>query len=187
MSRLVTWIVALAVIVAAGVVIALGPEDETSQAPFETVVALGQHGTGRDIAVTFDDVRAARVVEAESGEWTGETEGVWIAVDLTATSLLDQSAIHGWLVVDEFIFDGSTRAEENGLEGAVLSAGLPEAGTLLFEVPQELLETASGARILVAFGSDWRLDSAISLPVDLTTLDVEGSYVVAPPVRVPLT
>ena len=186
MNRLVTWVVALAVIVAAGVVIALGPEDETSQAPFETVVALGQPGTGRDIAVTFDDVRAVTLVEAESGDWTGETEGVWIAVDLTATSLLDQSGMHGWLVVDDYIFDASTRAESNGMEERVLSAGLPERGTLLFEVPRNLLDTASGARILVASGSDWRLDSAITLPVDLTSLDVESTYVFAAPTRVPL-
>lgn len=187
MNRLVTWIVALAVIVAAGVVIALGPQEETSQAPFETVVTLGQLGTGRDIAVTFDEVRAVSVVEAESGDWTGETEGVWIAVDLTATSLTDQSGMHGWLVVDDYIFDASTRAESNGMEGWVLSAGLPEQGTLLFEVPRDLLETASGARILVASGADWRLDSAISLPVDLTTLAVESNYVFAPPTRVPLS
>lgn len=184
--RLVTWIAALGVIVAAGVVIALGPEEETSQSPFETAVALGEHGVGRDIEVTFESITAAQVVSTEFGDWVGETEGVWIAVELTATSVLDRSSVYGWLLVDDHIWDGSTRGDSDAMEGHGISAGLPETGTLLFEVPRELLETATNARILVANTSDWRLDSAISIAVDLTSLTVQDEHVFPAPTRVPL-
>lgn len=175
----------LALVVAAGVVHAAAPPEELRQAPFEVSVPLGQAGGGRNIEVTFTDVRLADRVEAQDAfePWVGETTGTWVVVDLTAQAVVAPAGVRTWLLVDGLIISGSTRPGAVSLEGALIAPGLPVAGAVLFEIPDSVVD-ATSARVLVGTNGDWRLDSAIALTVNPAELDHERVVPILPYERV---
>lgn len=184
-ARILPWVVAVALLVGAGVVVALEPSEQLAQGPFVVDVGLGEQGTGRTIEATIHDVRVAERVELETSDgWTGATEGVWVVADVTAQSLLDSAGVQGFLLVGDNEFRGSERLDTEGLESAVLSPGIPVTGTLVFEIPRELLAQAHSARVMVGLSPDWRLDSIIATTVDLSSLTVATSTPASPVERV---
>ena len=174
--------IGLALMVAAGVVVAAEPVEEVRQAPLEVAVKLGERGVGRNVDVTFTDVRLADTVTTEDSytPWTGTTEGTWVVVDLVASTVIEPQGIQSWLLIDDLLIDGSSRADLGGLENGVLSPGLHTSGSILFEIPNDVLD-AKSARVVVGVSSDWRLDSAIALTFDLSALSNEGDVSIARP------
>ncbi len=183
-ARVLPWIIAAALLVGAGLVVALEPSEQLAQGPFVVDVSLGEQGIGRNIEATIHDVRVAGRVELTSDGWTGATEGVWVVADVTAQSLLDSAGVQGFLLVGDDEFRGSERLDTDGLESAVLSPGIPVTGTLVFEIPRELLAQAHSARVMVGLSPDWRLDSIIATTVDLSSLTVAASTSVSPVERI---
>lgn len=184
MRRTVAWALAVGILLLAGVVVALQPREQLIQGPFSVDVALEQEGTGRNIAATFHSIALAEVVEPDSfSEWRGESEGVWVVVDATVASRVDNTILNSFLLIGDDVYRGSERSED-GLESWSLSPGLPVRGTILFEVSPEVLESATSARIMVGARSDWRLDSVIATTVDLSSLVVEDTLLIAPVERI---
>lgn len=184
-TRVVPWIIAGALLVGAGVVVALEPSEQLAQGPFVVDVGIDEQGSGRNIEATIHDVRVAEQVELDTSEgWTGETEGVWVVADVTAQSILDSAGVQGFLLVGDYEFRGSERLDTDGLESAVLSPGIPVTGALVFEIPRDLLAQAHSARVMVGLSADWRLDSIIATTVDLSSLTVAASTPVSPVNRV---
>lgn len=186
MKRLIPFLIGAALLVGAALVHLVEPPEEIRQGPFEVSVQQGQNGVGRNIEVTFENLRFAETVESpdQFEPWVGETEGTWLVVDIVAQSRVEPVAVRSVLLIDGLQISGSPRGDDAGLERAALSPGLPIAGSLLFEVPSELLEL-SEARVLVMVNTDWRLDSAISFAFNPSSIEVEPRVLIAEQVRVP--
>lgn len=185
MSRVVSWLVAIGILVIAGVVVALEPPEQLEQAPFIVNTRIGEEGVGRNIQATFSDVRLANVVELDEFEgWRGTTEGVWVVATIDVQSRVDSTGVTSFLLIDDLEFRGSERLDLEGLESWRLLAGIPTTGTVLFEIPRELADRTTEARVMIGTSSDWRLDSVISTTVDLSALDVQPTVLVAPAARV---
>ncbi len=173
LTRVATWLGGIALIIGAGVVVALEPGEQVLQSPFVVDTALGDRGIGRNIDVRYEAVRLADVVTSE--EWTGTTNGVWVVVDIVAMNRVEPTGLHSSLMIGDKEFDASDRIGIYGMEAASLTPGIPTRGTLVFEIPRELAEQTTDARVLVATLSDSRGDSAIGTTVDLSALSPEPS------------
>lgn len=171
MTRPITWIAAAGILVAAGAVVLLEPGEQLAQGPIVVEVPLGQEGEGRNIAATFDDVRLGENVELDATGSQYTTEGVWVAVDLVARSVVSPTGLKSVLVIDGQQFLGSDRLDTDGIESWTLAPGLPTAGTVVFEIPPDLADRV--AQVRVSGSGEARLDSVIATTVDLSTLDVE--------------
>ena len=175
------WPVAAAIIIGAGAVVAIKPPEQMVQGPFFVNVALDERGTGRNIQATFHSVALADTVALDSVDgWVGDTEGVWVAADVTASSLVGRGSVRAFLLIGDYEFRGSERMDGDGLESWTLTPGIPARGTVLFEVPRALLDTATSARLVIGTNSDWRLDSVIATTVDLTALDTQEELTLPP-------
>jgi hypothetical protein len=185
MHRLVSGAVGLALVIAAGVVIAVEPPEEIRQAPIEILVGLGERGIGRNIDVTYLDVRLAKTVTADAyTPWIGTTEGTWVVIDLEAATVLEPSGVHSWLLIDGLLIEGSTRADQGGMEDNVVSPGMTVAGSILFEIPDDVLD-ATSARVVTSMSSDWRLDSSIAMTFDPSSLSPAATVSIVSPALVP--
>jgi hypothetical protein len=184
MTRLVSWVIAIGILVLAGVVVALEPPEQAEQGPFVVDVAQDALGVGRNIEATISNVRLANVVELDEIDgWRGETEGVWVVADVTAATRANPTGLSSFLLIDDLEFRGSDRMGTDGIESWILATGIPTTGTVLFEIPLELAERTTAARVMVGTSGDWRLDSVISTTVDLSALAVDSTAVVAPTAR----
>ena len=179
MTRLVSWVVAIGILVLAGVVVALEPPEQAEQGPFVVDVAQGSLGTGRNIEATISNVRLANVVELDEFDgWRGETDGVWVVADVTVATRVEPAGLTSFLLIDDLEFRGSDRMNTDGIESWTLTTAIPTAGSVLFEIPAELAQNATAARVMLATNGDWRLDSVISTTVDLSALAVDPTAVV---------
>lgn len=182
MTRPVVWIAAAGVMIAAGAVVALAPQEQWAQGPIAVGVALGEEGAGRNIQATIHSVALADRLELESDDWNGGTEGVWVVVEVTAESRTSPVGIRSTLLIGDKAFRGSDRLDYAGLEQWALVPGLPTAGTIVFEIPREL--AAERAEIMLGVSSDSRLDSVITTTVDLGEVPSEAILTVVPAGRI---
>ena len=176
----------VAVLVVAGVVAKTAPSEAVWQGPIPVSGEVGEQLTGRNIQATVEQVRVAREVTASTG-WTGETSGVWVVVDASVTSVVDDYGVSlrgARLQVGGTLFSASERPDLGTIEGAVLSTGIPNSGPLMFEVPDDVITSEAGthAEVQLALDSDVRVDSMIVVPVDLTALPVEDEIETDAPV-----
>lgn len=184
MTRVVSWLVAIGVLVLAGVVVALEPPEQLEQGPFVVNTTLGDEGVGRNIEATFTDVRLASEVELDDFEgWRGTTEGVWVVATVSVQARVESTGVTSFLLIDDLEFRGSERLDLDGLESWRILAGIPTTGTVLFEIPRELADRTTAARVMIGTNSDWRLDSVISTTVDLSALEIEPTVLVAAAAR----
>jgi hypothetical protein len=184
MTRAISWLAAAGILVLAGVVVAVEPSEQLQQGPFVVETTLGDRGTGRNIEATISEVRLATVVELDEVDgWRGTTEGVWVVATVTAATRAEAAGLTGFLLIDGLEFRGSERLDLDGLQSWQLVPGIPTTGTVLFEIPESLAETAHDARLLVGLNPDWRLDSVVGTTVDLAALSVESTVLVSPALR----
>ncbi len=138
------------------------PSDDDIQSPIATTAKVGETATGRTLRATVQKVEVARVVHG--GGWTGTTSGVWLVVRLRAEALLRTTGVSATLTVGDRSWSASERPPTS-LSDALLDAGLPAEGDLLFELPRSAL--AGRGTLQVTASSGARLDSAIRVPLDL--------------------
>jgi hypothetical protein len=170
-------IVLVGVLIVAGLVAHSAPTDAQWQAAIPVSGELGERVQGRNIAATVDRVRVADSVVASNG-WAGATTGVWVVVDVTMESVVDDfgaSVGTAQLAVGDTTYSASSRPDLGSIEGGSLSTGIPTSGPLMFEVPRALLDDPAARRAVVqlAVNSDPRSDSIVEVPVDLTALPVD--------------
>lgn len=175
MTRAVTWLVAVGILVLGGVVVALEPPEQLRQGPFVSEVVLDEAGVGRNIEASIHDVRLAEVVELDEFEgWRGTTEGVWVVATVTAQTRVEAALPTSFLLIDGLEYRGSERLGVDGLESWQLLPGMPTTGVVLFEIPRRLAERTTDARLFIGLNADWRLDSVIGTTVDLSALVPEA-------------
>ena len=172
--------ITVALIAAAFVVRLTQPSDEARQAPFVASAVLGQAVEGRDLVLTAHAVYLADRVTAPS--WAGLTEGIWLVVDATIGSKVGIATPYATLTVGGLQYTSSDRPDDAAL-GASLSPGLPQTGSFVFELPLSALEGPDATHAVVRFATAFqvRLDSAIDLTLDLTTLEHKGSVALQDP------
>jgi hypothetical protein len=155
------------------------PSDEDQQKPFVTTAVFDQQVEGRDLTFEAHDAYLAdRII---SPDWVGDSEGVWLIIDATIGAKLGIATPYATLTMGGLRFTTSKRAEDVGLGGS-LNAGLPQEGSFVFELPRELVEGAAGRDVVVRFATAFqvRLDSAIDMTLDLSTLRSERSVTIEP-------
>jgi hypothetical protein len=157
----------------AWVVVQTTPTEEEWQSPIVVSGAIGETVSGRNIEAVISDVRVAETVLASDG-WTGLTSGVWVIVDASVSSVVDDyGTLLGTarLVVNNTTYSASERPGDETLAGMPLTTGIPWSGPLMFEVPRDLVESegAASAQIQLAINRDPRVDSLLAIDVDLST------------------
>jgi len=173
-----TWLLAIALLGGAWAVTLLAPSDDAGRDAFVTEVAPGERGVGRNIAATVTDVRAASSITAESG-W--HAEGHWLVVDLTAEATASQSSgILGaaTLRIGDRTFSATERGpDEMTLYRTQLVPGVPQHGSLLFELPDTALHGIGVLRLSTGYGDPWG-DSVLEIPIDLDAVEHAGAVTV---------
>lgn len=160
----VAWVIGLGLIVAAWFVALVTPGTDVAQAPFTATAVLGEEAAGRNITATITDLRRADSVSEHDGSWSAD--GNWLVVDLDAASVVSERGAllqHAMIEIDGVRYSASERPDT--IAGAPLSAGIPQSGSLAFELPDDL--DAGDGVLELAVRSDTRLDSLILLPFDL--------------------
>jgi hypothetical protein len=156
------WAIGLTCIVAAWFVALVTPGEQQTQAPFEVPATIGETAVGRNLVVTFTDLRRAPEVAAKG--WTAE--GNWLVADLEAQSVLTEDTTRLFKVqleIDGRRFSASERPAS--LKDQPLAVGIPREGSLAFELPDGL--DTGNARIEIALNADPSLDSMVVLSFDL--------------------
>lgn len=161
------WAIGAGLIVVAWFVALVTPGEEQAQAPFVVEATTGEEATGRNLTVTITDVRRTAGLRAADG-WTAE--GNWLVVDLRAASVLSEGGViaHAMAEIDGVQFSASDRPDS--LLDVALTAGIPQTGSLAFELPRDL--TSGSGRLEFALDADVRLDSMIVLSFDLADVPV---------------
>lgn len=171
LRHLINGIVLAGILALAALVQHTAPDDDAWQAPMEVSGQVGEPVTGRNIEATVWGARVAEKVETP--DWTGETTGIWVVVDVSAEAVVDEFAAGlgtAELLIDGTTYSASERPDLGTLYRSSLSVGIPTRGSLFFEIPKSAL---TDARLLLAVNNDPRLDSALAVDLDLAALDRE--------------
>jgi hypothetical protein len=150
--------------------VAPGPDDW--QDPIRTSGEIGGAAAGRNLEVEVRDVRVARTLTDARG-WPGETNGVWVVVDLEAHALVDSSGalLTSLLEVDGATYTSSERPERASAHRRPLEPGIALTGSVAFEVPEGALDESS-AELQFSVSTERRLDSVLVFPLDLGDIRV---------------
>jgi hypothetical protein len=156
------------------------PQEEFGFAPFAVRVEQGERGEGRGLQGAVDDARLADVVHLTS--WTGTTTGVWLVVDVRMMTTENPSLAYATLRVGDRTWSASTRPGSRAMNSGGLEAGLPIAGSFVFELPAELRDDphARTATVHLSENSDTRMITVIEVELDLTTLAYEPEFEITP-------
>lgn len=165
MRRWLAWAIGVALVVGAWGVIQITPTQDDAEAPFPLAAEIDRTATARGFAVTVTDVRLGS--RAVAGGWSAE--GTWLVVDLEAEATHEEDGT----VLDraDLTIDGVTyRASErpSSLFESGLTPGIARQGSLAFELPSDVVRRA--ATLELGLNEDARLDSAVTLSVDLAEL-----------------
>jgi hypothetical protein len=173
-------VISIALVAASFAVRLTQPSREDRQAPFIATAVIGQAVEGRDLVLTPEDVYLADRITTSS--WVGETEGVWLVIDATIGSRLEIATPYATMTVGALQYTSSDRPDDAALGGTV-APGLPQSGSFVFELPESVIDDPGAGHAVVRFATAFqvRLDSAIELSLDLTSLRHESSVALQDP------
>lgn len=162
-------------LVATGFVAATTPSANDWEQPFAVHAPVGEHAQGRNIAATVHGVTVADAVF--DSRWQSTPGSTWVIVDATAAVVTNETAAligRAALIVGDRTYLASTRPSGFALNAVALSIGVPTRGSLVFELPGDILAdpAASVARLELAIPSDPRMDSMLVTTLDLTAAPV---------------
>ncbi|MGN6273221.1 MAG: hypothetical protein ACTHMQ_09045 [Protaetiibacter sp.] len=171
---------ALVLVALAFVVSRTEPEEDVGFAPFAVRVAMGQVGEGRGLQGAIDDAVLADTVRLD--DWTGRTTGTWLVVRARMATTENPSLGYATLHVGDRIWVASNRAGSDAMHAALLDPGLPVEGSFVFEIPADLVAdpAARSAIVRLADDGDTRLITVIETELDLTALEYEPEFEIAP-------
>lgn len=158
MKRALTWVAALAMLVAAWVISGETPDGEQRiDDPFPVTARVGEAVTSDNLGVTVHDVRLTD--RLSTGGWSAD--GTWLVVSLDAWLVRREPASLklGYLVVGERTFLASERVAtydvDASLSGSGLHTGIPRTGTLVFELPADIASDpdAANASLQLSLGT----------------------------------
>lgn len=170
--------VCAALLVAAGLVTHTIPFTEDWSHPLEVRGKVGDMLVGRNLQVTIENPRLTDRLESSS--WVGETDGVWVVMDVTAQQVVaDVGLLEARLDIDGTSYAASTRPDADVISDHSLLTGIPTRGEVAFEIPADALTRA--ARVEFALNDDTRGDSVIVVPLELSALDRSDSVELVDP------
>lgn len=148
------------------------PGDAQVEAPFAVTGTVGDQVVSQHLVVSVHAMTLADEVVLDG--WVGTTSGVWLVVDATAEARTETSTFGATVFVDGVTYASTPRTSTDTLDGRVVDAGFPLTGSVLVELPADILDHPGARAATVRFSSDGdvRLDSVIEIGVDLTALDV---------------
>lgn len=172
MKRALGWTAGVAFVAASWFVAAATPAGEDRLAdPFVVTADVGESVTGRNIGATVHEMTIADRVTYDG--WFGE--GTWLVVNLDAWAIETESpgALSGvYLVIGERTFRASERPGSYDTEASLfrtgLHLGIPQTGSLAFELPADVLEDQGTLQLAISDFLD--ADSVIEVPVDFAAL-----------------
>ena len=180
-------IVALAVAVMLGVAaIAVGtaPDSVRITEPFYSHGTLGESVNTRLLKVEVNEVTLASEINVDYGgtieepETTYRSEGVWVTIDVTATTTTDSLILAGsTLTVGELSF-GVFALPTPTIESFVVGSDVPVDGTLVFEIPTAVYESATDASVTLTGNFSTPLEQIAVVDVPLHQLPIEDSVTI---------
>jgi hypothetical protein len=173
-KHVLVWLATAALLVCAWGVSKATLPDDAPNAPFPTVAQIGEQASTRNLVATVTDVHLADRVTDVKG-WSAE--GTWLVVDLEAATGVTQdlsTLSFAELTIGERTFTATDRGT-TFVEHALVT-GVPRAGSLAFELPDDVAGDRATLRLGVpgAGGREIRRDAVIELPLDLSTLPAEA-------------
>jgi len=175
-----------AVFIATAIAVAVFvPSEEQTTAPYVSVIpALDTTVETREFSLEVTRVRLADRVQTP--EWLGDTNGVWLVVDIVFAPRLATAGIDGMLRIDDRIYLTSRRPDTAAVDqGAIGDPGLPWAGSMLIEMPVSALRSSGADAAVVQFTvGETRLDGVLEYTIDLTELATQDSVTIFEPERV---
>jgi hypothetical protein len=182
------WVAVGAVIalVAAGAAVASAPDSTATTAPLYVDGRIGEPVTSRLLTSTVTNVRLADRLLVPYRDDVGDTrtDGVWVIVDATITMRQQYLVlVNTELSIGSRTFRVSDVTPAPSLLTPPEGSGIPQHGSLVFEIPLSALDDpgASHARVLFNPSSETRLDSVAAVTVDLAELAVLPSVRIDPP------
>ncbi|WP_072314702.1 hypothetical protein [Agrococcus sp. Marseille-P2731] len=171
MRRVVSWVVGLGMIALAALIGTLTLGDTETAQPFVVEAAVGERAEARLFAATVREVRATEQLSDASGWQAG---GTWVVVDLDVEAM--QTEVASLLSLAELdlgdrVISASERPES--LRSASLRLGIPQSGSLAFELPEGAL--TGEATLRLGRSLETRVDTIVELRIDLAAIEREPS------------
>lgn len=152
MRRILPWLVTVALLVGAWLIAGATPDGEERLAdPFPVAAQLGEPLEADNLGVTVHDVRLTEKIS--TGGW--HAEGTWLVVSLDAWLVQREAASlkRAYLIVGERSFLASERVaaydSDAALSGWGLHVGIPQSGTLQFELPDGIADDPDAAHAVL--------------------------------------
>lgn len=166
------WAITLLLLAGAWLLVKATLPEGAAQAAFPTAATVGEPASARNLVVTVTDVHAARRVTDSAG-WSAD--GTWLVFDIDASSVVKEGVL-GHMKL--FIGDRTFSATDRGATFARhrLMTGVPQSGSLAFELPSDALSGTATLQLGLLSGDNGSvpLDGVIELAVDLDEVPVEA-------------
>lgn len=165
-NRALPWIIGACLVVGAGALVALTPDDDALVAPIERRGAMDETVSSRALVATAVEARFAQTVETDDG-WSAE--GNWLVVTVTVSAPeteIDASIRLATLAIGDRVFQASERPTAS-LVGTPLRVGIDTVGMLAFELPADVDSGTAELRLTPDYYTA-ELDDlvVIALPLD---------------------
>jgi len=157
------WAISLVLVVATWGLTQVEKDEDARYEPFVTRAGIGERAETRNLTVTVTDVHAARAV-TDGTRW--RAEGTWLVVDLDAAATREQAGTA--LRVTNLRIAGRTYSateRASSLLQVPLVTGVPQHGSVAFELPKEALK--GNGTLVFAEVYDYSADGIIEVPLDL--------------------
>ncbi|MBO9624936.1 MAG: hypothetical protein J7484_01025 [Microbacterium sp.] len=173
MSRARPWILGAALVLAAALVSAIIPSEDSTYAAF---LIRGDHrgADARTLSATVIGTTLTDRVVSADGEWAAD--GNWLVVELTASSPrteVDAEIQLATLHVDGLVFQASERIPDSLLKEQ-LHVGTDTSGVIAFELPDGIRHGEAELRLTTEYATP-QLDDVVAVPFSLDDADTAPS------------
>jgi hypothetical protein len=169
MRRALPWIVGGALVLVAGAVTAVTPDDDAVVSPILKTAPAGEAVESRTLIATVTEASFADEVAVADSGWSAE--GDWLVVTIAASAATTEqgAAIQlATLTVGDRVFQSSERPPAS-LTATPLRVGIDTVGTLAFELPRDAVTGPAELRLTTSYFTA-ELDDMVAVPIDLDDL-----------------
>lgn len=169
MKRALPWALGAALVIVAGAVTAMTPNDDALVGPIVKRGSFGDAVESRTLIATASDATFADEVAVPDADWSAEGNWLVVTVSVSAPSTEVGAAINlATLVVDDRVFQASERPEAT-VTATPLRVGIDTVGTLAFELPPEVTSGAAELRLTSSYYTA-ELDDLVAIRFTLDDL-----------------
>ena len=182
--RILSSVAVVALLGVAAVAVATAPDSERITEPFYETGIVGETVETRLLTVSVDDVTFASEIVLENGGGFGEpdpsytSDGVWVVVDVTAMTSTDSLILSGSLLTVGELSYSAFPLPSPTIGSFTVGSSVPVAGTLVFEIPTSVFESARDARLILKGNFSMPLEQIPLVEVPLAGGVIERSVIV---------